>query len=313
MSFVVVSLLATLANTNLSPAFADNPAPKNAVFEVDVKEALSVAITVPEEWASGDTGDLLRNKITLNVFSNNANGFTASMTTNTTNTSLNHTTVETTTGSTTIPTLSASWTRNDTSTTNFWGYSLDDAEEAGTYSPLVGLGSGPITLISRTESIDPVNPITSRDIYFGAKADANKVAGTYSNTVVISVVSGITTPDDPTDPGNNPVIPHDPVTPSSNPGASDPTANPSYSSTYDRTAYTTTTADGTSSTTTTTINEGNAVGSYANPHGIKRSDDTDIAGNTGLTAALAVATAVAAGTGAFFFILAKRKKDDDEE
>lgn len=312
-SIIVICILAALANVNLSPAFAANPSPQNAVFEVSVNESLSVSITTPEDWAKGDAGDLLRNKITLNVHSNNANGFTASMATNTNNTDLVHTTVATTTGNTTIPTLSSNWTRSNTGVSDFWGYSLNDAEETGTYSPLVGSDGSPITLISRSESIDPASPITSRDIYFGAKASANKVAGTYSNTVVISVVSGITTPDDPTDPNNNPVIPHDPVTPTSNPGATDPAANPSYSTTYDRTAYTSTSSDGTSTTTTTTISEGNAVGSYANPHGIKRSGDADIAGNAGLTAALAVATVVAAGTGTFFFILAKRKKDDDEE
>ena len=316
VSIMGVGALAALANINFSPAFAVNPAPADINFQANVKEALSVSITVPDDWVSGDIDTLLRNKITLNVNSNNANGFTASMTTDDENTYLAHTAIEPTDDSLKINTLQSNWTRSDTFTTNFWGYSIDDENETGTYSPLVGLGSGPITLISRTESIDADNPITSRDIYFGAKANTSKVAGTYSKTVVISVVSGMIAPDDPTDP--NPVIPIDPVTPNSNPGASDPTANPSYSTTYNRTAYTTTTSGAGTTTTTTNVNEGDTVSSYERPQGVKNTtktnsvDGSDNADNSVLTAALATTAAVAAGAGTMFFVLAKRKKDDDE-
>lgn len=311
-----VGALAVLANINYLPAFADNPDPANMNFQANVKEALSVSITVPEDWVTGDINTLLRNKVTLNVYSNNINGFTASMTTDDEYTDLAHTTLEPTSDNLIIPTLSSDWTRSDTSTSNFWGYSINDDDETGTYSPLVGLGSGPITLISRTESIDEDNPITSRDIYFGAKADATKVAGTYSKTVVISVVSGMVAPDDPT----NPVIPDNPVTPTSNPGASDPSANPSYSSTYNRTAYTTTTSnpgtgnDDATTTTTTNIDEGDTVNYYKNPQGVKNSDGSgDGSNNSILTTALATTAAVAAGAGTLFFILAKRKKDDEDD
>ena len=319
VSILGVGALAVLANINISPAFASNPDPENINFKANVKEALSVSITVPEDWASGDIDTLLRNKVILNVHSNNADGFTASMTTNDENTYLAHTTIEPDSDNLKINTLQSNWTRSDTTTTDFWGYSINDNDENGTYSPLVAKGSGPITLISRTDSIDADNPITSRDIYFGAKASTAKVAGTYSKTVVISVVSGITTPDDPTDPNNNPVIPNDPVTPESNPGASDQTANPSYSTTYDRTAYTYTTTGSGESTTTTNINEGDVISSYERPHGVKDTSKKSTDGNgsdngadnTVLTAVLATTAAVAAGAGTLFFILAKRKNDDE--
>lgn len=316
VSIMGVGALAALANINFLPVFADNPDPANINFQANVKEALSVSVTVPEDWVTGDINTLLRNKITLSVQSNNPNGFTASMTTSDEDTYLAHTTIEPTDDSLKINTLQSDWTRSDTSTSNFWGYSINDNDETGTYSPLAALGGSPNILISRTESIDADNPITSRDIYFGAKANTEKVAGTYSKTVVISVVSGIVAPDDPT----NPVTPSDPVTPTSNPGASDPSANPSYSSTYNRTAYTTTTTNpGTgsgdaSTTTTTNINEGDVVSSYQNPHGVKNTSGSDdnSSNNTILTTALATTAAVAAGAGTLFFVLAKRKKDDDK-
>ena len=90
VSILGVGALAVLANINLSPAFASNPDPENINFKANVKEALSVSITVPEDWASGDIDTLLRNKVILNVHSNNADGFTASMTTDDENTYLAH-------------------------------------------------------------------------------------------------------------------------------------------------------------------------------------------------------------------------------
>lgn len=314
VSIMGVGALAVFANINLSTAFADNPDPADANFQVNVTEALSVSVTVPEDWASGSVGDLLRNKISLSVSSNNPNGFTASMTTKTNDTSLVHDSIQTTTGNTTIPTLSSNWTRTDTSTTNFWGYSINDDEQAGTYSPLVGLGGTPIQLITRTESIDPTNPVTSRDIYFGAKADATKIAGTYSNTVVISVVSGMISPED------NPITPDNPIIPASEPNESDQVAYntaPTGGSSNGTTSYTyrSSGSDGgvATNTTTTNINDGDVRSSYKDPAGVKRSSESNIADNSMLTTALAVTAGVAAGAGVLFFILAKRKKDDEEE
>ena len=306
-----IGTLATLANIGSMPAFADNPSPAEAKFDVNIQEALSVSITVPENWAKGDVGDFLRNKVSLKVSSNNANGFTASMTTKTADTDLKHQTVESTGDNAVIHTLSSDWTRSDVSATNFWGWSINDDEESGTYSPLVGLGSGPITLITREASIDPDSPITSRDIYFGAKANTTKVAGTYSNTVVISVVTGMVAPDDPT----NPVIPDNPVTPSG--PESDEVVEYSTttgSSSNGVTTYTyRTTNDDDTTTTTTTVNDGDVRGSYTPPQGAKKSTETNISNNSAVIAALAIATGVAVGAGTLFFVLAKRKKDDDEE
>lgn len=311
VSILGAGAIVALIGTSPLPAFADNPEPADAKFDVNIQEALSVSVTVPEEWAKGDAGDLLRNKVSLKVSSNNANGFTASMTTKTADTDLRHQTVESTNDNALIHTLSSDWDRSDTSTTNFWGWSINDDEESGTYSPLVGLGSGPITLITREASIDPNNPITSRDIYFGAKVNISKVAGTYSNTVIISVVTGIVAPDDPT----NPVIPDNPVAPSES--GSDEIAEYSTTTGGSSNGVTTytyrTTNDDNTTTTTTNVNDGDTRNSYDRPQGVKRATETDTPDNSALITTLAAAAGVATGAGMFFFVLAKRKKDENEK
>ena len=314
-SIMGVGALALVANINSIPTFADNPNPENLNFTANVTEALSVAITVPEEWATGDpspagVNNLLRNKITLNVYSNNPNGFTASMTTGSDSTNLKHSSVTTDTDSTIIKTLETEWTRANTSTTNFWGYSIDDSELQGTYHPLVKLKSAnPIELIARTDSIDANNPITSRDIYFGAKADTSKVAGEYTGTVVISVVSGIISEDNPVTP-EHPVVPSDPTTQSDPENAVAYNESPTGGSANGTTTYTYTTTDEAEGTTTTTtnINDGNVVSSYSNPQGVV----SNVNDNSVLTTALAATASVAAAAGVVFLVLAKRKKDDEE-
>ena len=73
-----------------------NGNPADTKLQVNVAEVLTINLTEPTTWASGDltasgstfVSDLLRNKITLSVISNNPAGYTASMYTKTSNTSL---------------------------------------------------------------------------------------------------------------------------------------------------------------------------------------------------------------------------------
>ncbi len=276
----------------------------NTIFKVNIAETLSVAITTPNSGASGAANTFMRNTVNLNVSSTNVNGFTASMYTNNNTTNL----INTRDSSKTIQTLSGTSTRSDFPA-NRWGYSLDDTaagDASSNYNPLVSSSTSPITVLSSTEAADNV----STDIYFGAKADSAQASGTYSSTVVISVVSD--TIDD-----DNPITPTDPVTPNDN-----TQTNPSYSGagttkghgTNGTTSYTTNTdnGDGTS-TTTTEISDGDTTDSYANPAGVTEHTTASIRSGTPLAVGLAVTAAVAATSGMFFFILAKRRKDDDEE
>lgn len=299
------ALFAALFITNA--AFADtttvrcatSPCEAETNFQVNVTEVLAVSLTPVATNASGEINTFLRNTYNLGVTSNNGAGFTASMTTKTTDTALSNTA---TISDDTIPTLTASYAKS-AFPANYWGYSLAGKNngdtlagtDSGVYNPLVALGAAtPITLLSETSATT-----ASQDIFFGAKADATIDSGTYSNTVVISVVSGVTGND-------NPVIPVNPAKPSD---ASE--TNPVYDSTNNRTVYVATTenADGTT-TTTTTVTPGDTTSTYTSPLGVTT---TSVGGGSPLATGLAVTAAVAAATGFIFFIIAKRRREDEDD
>ncbi len=278
---------------------------EDVIFQVNVQESLAVSVTTPDVMASGSltynqsagkwVSDLLINTITLNIATNNSAGFTASMTSDST-TSAALSNRASSFSSDTIPTLSADWTRSNTTNTKFWGWSTDDV----TYKQVALKNATPNTLLTGTGS-------ATQNVYFGAKADSTIASGTYEGTVVISVVTGvITTPED--NQNDNPITPVNPV----DPGNLQPNT-PTYNSTTNTTAYTSSTSDSTNHTTTNTtkVNSGNTVNfSYADPAGVTT---TVVNEGTPLATGLAVTSAIAATTGLFFLIAAKRRKDDEEE
>ena len=277
-------------------------AEENTSFNVNVKESLSVSIVTPTEWASGDIDTFLRNKVSINITSNNAGGFTASMTTKTASTDLTNMSKNTYT----MPTL-ASAVQRSAFPANYWGYSLDDTEngsDSSTYSALVGAGSTPITILSSNSATTG-----SKDFYFGAKADVTQAAGTYMGTVVISVVSGVV------DNSTNPITPVNPVNPGPEEVATYDPGRDTTQYTYTRTS---TPAPSTPSTTTTTtqISSGDnrsAYEGYTPPQGVTYSTKSTVNNQAGLATGLGVAAAVAATSGFFFLAAARRRDDDDEE
>ena len=278
---------------------AENPA--NVTFQVNVQEVLSVSITTPTNWDKGNVGVFLRNKITLDVTSNNINGFTALMNSTDSSANLYHSSKS----NISLPTITSNTSRSDFPA-NYWGYSTDDNKEAGTYKPVAGSNDTPIVLISNDQSTGSNNEelATSRDIYFGAKSDMRQASGTYSGTVVFNIISGIL----PVDDKSKPNIPTNPATPDENNVAT-------YDQANNRTVYTTTTtntADNTSKQTTT-ITNGDTTSSYADPAGVTDSTSSNIYDGSMLNTVLATTASVAAASGLIFFILAKRKKDDDDE
>ena len=299
--------------SSFSSAAECTSSPCNTTFQVNVKESLSVTITNDHTSEStGNVGDFLRNKIDVEVATNNANGFVAFMhsqsTTNLTN-AIDSSAV--------IPTLASANTRS-AFTNNRWGYNLTkttsgspaasadtpDGNPSSTYSPMT---TSNIALIQGTAGTTS----GSQSVYFGTQADIDKASGTYLGTVVINVITG--TSDMPSS-GD----PTDPATPQ------DDTPNDSQatyiadagSSGKGRTVYTTTSTNSTTGATTTTtqVSDGKATSSYADPAGETLRTDSNIA-STGSTVAagLAVAATVAAASGGFFFILAKRKEDEEED
>ena len=285
-------------------AYADET--NNTNFNVRVGEALSVSITTPDEWASGNMNEFLRNKVNVSVTSNNSAGFTATMTTKTANTALTNSTMS----SYTLPTLTSNTTRANFPA-NHWGYSLDDVDagnNSSTYAALVGAGSTPITLLTSNSATTG-----SKDFYFGAKADATTASGTYTGTVVINVVSGVI------DNTTNPVTPTNPATPAPTDNTAAytnaPTGNSSQGATtytYRRSAGTGTTA---TTTTTTEVSEGDnrsAYTTYTPPQGETYSTVSNISSGALLASGLAATAMTAASSGLFLFI-ASRKRDEEED
>ncbi|MDO4741929.1 MAG: hypothetical protein Q4A79_00945 [Candidatus Saccharibacteria bacterium] len=269
-------------------------------FQVNVHEVLSVSVTTSNSVVSGDINQFLRNKVSLNVQSNNGNGFRASMTTSTESTALANTSDPTSS----IPTLSQNSTRGNFPA-NSWGYSLsnypdgtigdnDEGSDNSIYKPLVPAGTTPITLLSSSSVSSG-----SQNIYFGAKADTSVDAGTYTNVVIISVVSGEITED-------NPAVPDAPATSSDT-----ATNNPSYNSTYDRTVHTASSSDNASDTQTivTEVSSGDTRTSYAAPQGVVNSESGT--NQTSVAAGLAAASAVMGTAGVGLFVAGKKSKSED--
>ena len=293
--------------SSFSSAAECTSSPCNTTFQVNVKESLSVTITNDHTSEStGDIGDFLRNKIDVEVATNNANGFVAFMhsqsTTNLTN-AIDSSAV--------IPTLASANTRSEF-TNNRWGYNLTkttsgspaasadtpDGNPSSTYSPMT---TSNIALIQGTAGTTS----GSQSVYFGTQADINQASGTYLGTVVINVITGtsVMPSSDPTDPAT----PQD-DTPNDN--------QATYVASSDRTVYTTTSTNSTTGATTTTtqVSDKDTTSSYADPAGETLRTDSNISENGSTVATgLAVAATVAAASGGFFFILAKRKEDEEED
>ena len=282
--------------------YSAQAATANTTFQVNVQEFLSVSIEAPSNWASGDIDTFLRNTVGLTVVSNNAAGFTASMSAQN-STSLSHASK---TG-TTLSTLASSTTRASFPA-NRWGYSLKNnvtgnnntyGETAqdnsnSNYYPIT-TNASPILILKNN-----TNGTSSQDIYFGAKSNISQASGTYSGTVVINVVSGVIN-EDSSSPSYNPTTPTNPAT--------DTTPGTTFNDTTNHRLISTTRTVGNDTTTTETT----VTDTYVAPQGVTDSTSSNIYDGSMLTTALAATASVAAASGVAFFILAKRKKDEDEE
>lgn len=282
--------------------------PCNTTFQVNVQESLSVSITTPQTWASGNAGDFLRNKISLGVSTNSASGFVAYMhsrsTTNLTNA---------VSSTYTIPTLQNSDTRGGFDDDR-WGYSLqvngnypssggkpynetDAGNDNSNYYPM---STSDIQILDGTTS-------GTRGVYFGAKASNAKASGTYIGTVVFTVVTSGTPSSDPATPTDD------------NPSPAGGTDNgATYDSVNNRTVHTTTSSDNINrtNTITTQVSAGDNTDNtalYAPAQGETRRTESNISNGSQAATGLAIAASTAAAGGMVFFILAKRREDDEED
>lgn len=297
-------------------AEACTTSPCNTTFQVNVKESLTVSVTPDYTENTGDPGNFLRNKVSLSVATNSTSGFAASMypsNYSTTNAPLTNSANSTYT----IPTWSAGTTYQCADATcaafpaNNWGYSLNDGSHTGTYNPMTGTSSAPTQILVGSAGTGS----GSQDVYFGAKADSNQASGTYTGTVIISVVTGAvtaTTPSNPVTPASDSVI-----------GDSNAThvAAPAGNTTGGATVYTTTSTSGGLTTTTTQVSDGDNTASYSSPlgetyrnSGSNNISETNIETNSSAASAIAITAGALAAAGAVSLLIAgKRNKDDEDE
>lgn len=292
-----------------------------STFEVNVGEMLSVTVTTPDKWASGDTGAFVRNTIVLDVASNNSNGFVATMGTKNSDASLTNDLDATAT----IPTLTKSYTRASFPVDR-WGYSLGDYQDGVTvgdsaagndksiYRPMSSTSS-PVTLLSSSSASSG-----SQNIYLGAKISSATTSGWYSGTITISVVSGTVNPSASSSTGQNASS----VSPASASSATPQTASsgndPSSGSTSSqlasystgRTVNVASSSDssdvpGAPDDTVSSASQNDLMSSYAPPQGVSDQVGADIDNSNSVASALAVASATAAATGAALLVYSRLK------
>ena len=300
VGFVVAILvvLSVMVGRNSFAACTSSGCSWNTTFSVNVNEILSVSIERPNEWAVGDVGQYVYNKITLSVTSNSSAGLiTATMKSATATANL----VNELDSSSVITPLASS-TSTPLIDSNKWGYRIQNAGAPLPVTPswkgMAGSGDTPVQIASYEFGPKDSNTV-AKDIYFIARADATIAAGTYSNNVVISVVTGVIDND-------NPVTPVNPIVPGDDPQPNNDSVNgdTQHGNTPNGTVVATTITPGGTTTTTTTD-------SYAKPAGAREVVNTDE--GVPLAAGLAVTAGVAAATGVVLFFLAKRNRDDEEE
>lgn len=329
------SATATCTTTTTTKSCTDS-----STFQVNVGEILTVKVTEPTSWASGDltydnpsskyVSGLLTNVVSLAVQSNNNAGFQATMVTNETSANSGTDLVNEDDNTQKISTLSTA-TSTSAFPANAWGWGKTTAiggTAPTTYNPLKASNETPSVLLSATSGESG-----GTDIYFGAKANNDKASGTYARTVVISVVSGVhddtapTTPTNPTDPSDAPTTPgttggnSNSGTTTSGGTSYDYTTNYAYNSgatggasgNAGTTIYNNTYTQSSNPTTTTTYSEvsagnntSNYSSSYKAPLGETETTVASVNEGTPVAAGIAAAAGVAAVAGAAFFAVAHR-------
>ena len=306
VSKVIIESVCVLAVASSLATMPTRAVEQNTNFQVNVRDSLSVSITTPSEWTSGNVNTFLCNQVTVQATSN-APGITMSMHSKTTDTSLTNTFKNTET----LPTLASNATRSSFPA-NYWGFSTNDTNcetSSSTYQQIKASNETPSTLYANNASTTH-----TQNVYFGAKADMSQASGTYAGIVVIDVVTGVV------DSSTNPITPTNPAQPNNAYEVATYRPSPTGNSSRGVTTYTYRrhAGSGSSATTTTTteVSEDNNVSAYAGytpPQGVVNSTTSSISDGSPLAAGLAATAGVAAASGILFFILAKRRDDDDED
>jgi len=137
------------------------------------------------------TGTLGKNELTVSVSTNNSTGYTLSMNSLTTNTSMVH---ESATGSPpapNIPSTNHSYSTPGALGTDTWGWNLGSATSTSTFS-LIPPSNASYTI--KATNVPSNTPSANSDtlVTFGANVTSNTPAGAYINTIVFTATANPT-------------------------------------------------------------------------------------------------------------------------
>ena len=264
-------------------------------FNVTVNKTLEVSVKgddgeykpdVTTASATGGIGQFLRTSFTLKVSTNNANGYTATMTTDEEKTT---DLINESDANYIVPTLARAVTKSNF-TINNWGFSLDDTrngDDNSTYRPVVlSTSSTPSTIAKYNKPVAN----STQEVYFGMMADSTKMAGNYSNTVVLTVVT-------------NP----EPIEEEDIPEEEKPSVPTTVASVPSRFAASAPAEEEEEDNTPSGVKPKGVIEDTTSERNEKIIDSSKVG------AGIALGATTVAASGVIFFVVAKRREDDDEE
>jgi len=139
-------------------------------------------------------GTLVKNQLTVTVSTNSTNGYTLSMNSQTTNTSMVHQLATGSPPAPNIPSTSHSYNTPAALGTDTWGWNLGAANSVFTFSKIPPSNDSQ-TIRTTSEPSSVATPILADTLVtFGANVTDNMVAGDYINTIVFTATSNYVSP-----------------------------------------------------------------------------------------------------------------------
>lgn len=154
----------------------------NSELDIDILPVLEVDLNYTAPDAAGIEGELRTGVLSLDVSSNNRTGITSTMTMALNSTDDGATDLTHVSGDDFIPALTTNGVLVADFPVNYWGYSADNGE---TFGAIPAKDEAGIKILTTTNAAEDKH----RDILIGVKTNAEKTAGVYENSILITVIA----------------------------------------------------------------------------------------------------------------------------
>jgi len=227
VSFFLFCFLLAFVSGSLFFTIGDSKAESK---QVEISAKINSVLAITTDANNGEllldimptpSGTLAKNDLTVSVSTNNPTGYTLSMNSVTTNTSMVHEAATGTPPAPNIPSTTNPYNAPAALGMNTWGWNLGTASSTTTFSKIPALGDS--QTVRTTADLD----ISSSDtiITFAANVGSDMSSGSYTNTILFTAISNYVPPP--------PAIP--PL--GSYPTNIDPTTNPGVKDVYPTTGW----------------------------------------------------------------------------